>query len=110
MCYKVASQQYEALTFSKEAFCRIQTSIEHIRQQMDETSHAIANIKNKSDTLVQTMERNQTRSEKATTYVNNIHHTLSEQLEAIKQVSSSTEDLTIAAETLNDDIGRFKTE
>lgn len=105
---QIAGQQYEVLALSKEGFDRIQSAIEDLRLRMSETGESVGRLSGKSDTLVQTIEESIQESEQAALYVTSIHQTLQEQVDAIRQVSAATDELTHITETLNKESGKFK--
>lgn len=107
---QMAHQQHEVLTFSKEGFDRIQASIDNIRSRMEATGGFIEDMRMKTEVLVDSIQQSIEDSEQASTYVMSIHHTLDEQFQAIKEVSSSTDELTNITETLNRESRKFKTE
>jgi|GEM_PF-4277101 len=107
---QMAHQQHEVLALSKEGFDRIERAIDEIHSRMEGARRYIGEIRTKSDALVESMHHNIEEGDTAARYVVNIHHTLEEQFQAIKEVATSSDELSTITETLTRESRKFKTE
>lgn len=106
---QTASSQHEVLALSKTSFSRIQSAIEKISGQMKAASEVVELFQAKSMDLAMASDEGRSASSQAVSYVSNIHSTLSEQLQALAEVSASTEHLNNVYHALETEIRRFKT-
>jgi methyl-accepting chemotaxis protein len=104
----IAKIQHDMVNKTKNSFVNIKNSVDEILHQMGAVNDAMGSMNQGKEDIILSIQNISSLSEQTASSAKSVHVTSSEQVKAIDEVTKATQKLADMAESLNNEVKKFK--